>query len=76
MTLAQKPNSVLESQLFSAVRDCLFNIFAAAPHLHKTCYIVVTGPTKSRSQLWLEYKYTNVKICSDFCWGFLRIPVT
>ena len=31
--LAPRPSSKLEDQLFSVVRDCLFNIFAATLHI-------------------------------------------
>ena len=47
--LAPRPNPKLEDHLFSTVRDCLFNIFAATfhicrPFLHpQTRHAVVTG---------------------------------
>ena len=49
--LAPSPTPKLEDQTFSAVRDCLFNIFAATLHIGdrsskrnlKTHHVMVTG---------------------------------
>jgi hypothetical protein len=49
--LAPRPTPKLEDHPFSAVRDCLFNIFAATLHIAgrssisnlRTCHVVVTG---------------------------------
>jgi hypothetical protein len=49
--LTPRPTPKLKDQLLSAVRDCLFNIFAATLHIGchssicnlKTCHAVVTG---------------------------------
>ena len=49
--LAPYPNPKLEGHTLSAVRDCLFNILAAALHIRgrssirkrRTCHVVVTG---------------------------------
>jgi len=49
--LAPCPNPKLDDHPFSAVRDCLFNIFSATLHIGdrsyfrnlRTCHAVVTG---------------------------------
>ena len=49
--LAPRPTPEVEDHHFSAVRDCLFNIFAATLHIGsrstirklRTCHAIVTG---------------------------------
>ena len=55
--LAPRPNPKLEDHFLSAVRDCLFNLFAATLHIGgrssirnlMTCHNVVTGTHKHGS---------------------------
>jgi hypothetical protein len=59
--LARHPNPKLEDHLLSAVRDFLFNIFAATLHVEgrssilnlRKGHVVVTGPTYHGSSLTL-----------------------
>jgi hypothetical protein len=60
--LAPRPTPKLEDYALSAVRDCLFNIFAATLHIRgrssirilSTRHAVVTGPTyHGSSENWL-----------------------
>ena len=61
MLLAPRPTPKLEDHPLSAVRDCLFNIFAATLHIGgrfsirnlKTHHAVVTGTHLSRTVLVL-----------------------
>jgi len=56
--LARRPSPKLENRPLSAVRDCLFNIFAATVHIRgcscirnlKTRRAVVTGTRLSRKK--------------------------
>jgi len=58
--LAPCPNPKLEDHTFSAVRDCLFDIFAATLHIGgrssirnlKTLHVVVTGTHLSRVEVF------------------------
>jgi hypothetical protein len=65
--LAPRPSPKLEDQPLSAVRDCLFNIFSATPHIGgrssirnlRTRHAVVTGTHLIR---WSVYTETNTAI--------------
>jgi hypothetical protein len=62
--LAPRPNPKPEDHPLSAVRDCLFNIFAATLHIGgrssnrnpRTLHAVVTGPTYNMAVLKLRSK--------------------
>jgi hypothetical protein len=67
--LAPRPTPKLEDHHMSAVRDCLFNIFAATLHIGgcsfirylRTCHAVVTGTNLSWVLLHSCQKYSKQK---------------
>ena len=62
--LAPRPTPKLEDHPLSAVRDCLFNLFAATLHIRghssirnlRTRHAVVTGTHKHRLDKYYKYK--------------------
>ena len=74
--LAPRPTPKQDDHSSSAVRDCLFNIFAATLHIGgrssihnlRTCHAVVTGTHLSRHQ---EVCNCQIKRISFECWQWL-----
>jgi hypothetical protein len=68
--LAPRPTPKLEDRPLSAVRDCLFNIFAATLHIGgrssirntRTRHAVPTGTEFSRMKLQSRYKNSSLQI--------------
>jgi hypothetical protein len=68
--LATRPTPKLEDHPLLAVRDCLFNTFAAALHIGgrssihnlRTCHAVVAGTHSSWEDLTLKLKFRNRRL--------------
>ena len=77
--LAPRPNLKLEDHPLSAVRDCLFNIFAATLHIGgrssirnlRTRHVVVTGTHLSHGTAY--HKYPKSAVTTELkCWGLQK----